>query len=88
MAKATVGYKQGKKEDLMEYGSNLIAENEKLRDLCAEMYQVIGVIMDYMYIKRDDALTDKLVPILDQLYAASAGEDLPKKSLLPFNLEG
>lgn len=57
-------------------------EINRLRSVCAEAYQVVGTLAAEL-----DLLHSKEVErVLDNLYAASAGEPIPHKSVLPFIL--
>jgi hypothetical protein len=47
------------------------AEIDRLRTLCAEVYQVAGAL-------------DAEAPVLDNLWAAANGDPLPHASLLPY----
>jgi hypothetical protein len=51
------------------------AERDRLRQLCAELYQVAGAL------GADDR-------VLDNLWAAAAGEPIPHGSLLPYPAKG
>ena len=53
---------------------------QALQELCAEVYQVVGSLADSAGVFDAEAT----VKVLDNLSAASSGEPLPHKDLLPF----
>lgn len=60
-------------ENLQQTNQRLQSEIDELKNLCAEMYQVVGAIEGGDFEKA-----------MDNLAAASNGEELPHETILPF----
>jgi hypothetical protein len=55
----------------------------QLRELCAQVYQVVGALADAAGVFE----TKQVERVLDNLDAAAAGKPLPHGNLLPFIVE-